>query len=489
MNPAPLGARSRETPGSAISAALMRLAVASGMLPEGRAGEAAGAALVASVLSSTPHRIILLDVAGDAGVVGGAGEQAPGAGLRITSLALVIEIWTGADHTALRNTVRAALVDHDARAGAGAQRAIDLPGGRAAMAYTRPDWPAWREVAWYSEEGRFIVTIGEGAMARWLEQRDRAYLRDPWADHRRHHFDWLNEARGGGGGGARPARVAELGLDLDRFRRGFPDAIAEGLAGQFLRAWGLSNARSFMLHAQLVAPGEIPGGGPTPGAVGAPDPARAVAVPGGPAMLALSATWSSRAEAPLSIHHKPVALPVWPEALGAAPAEAPWACALALNWPAAISRALATWGASMPLDERRRVGPTVERWLRQHNPRLSRILAMLDPAAAVIAPAPPADGWPPLGAMVIAPARVGMEAEDLEAHISTLMRSLPGARFDPDTGTWAVGLLPEPLDPTGALGQLAWGVGERAGRAVIVAAAGGDARRQVAEARGGGGGR
>src|SRR5690606_32659603 len=115
---------------------------------------------------------------------------------------------------------------------------IDLPGGRAAMAYTRPDWPVWREVAWFSEEGRFIVTIGEGAMARWLEQRDRVYLRDPWADHRRQHLDWLAGAERGATA-ARAPRIAELALDLDRFRRGFPGAFAEGLAGQFLRAWGL----------------------------------------------------------------------------------------------------------------------------------------------------------------------------------------------------------------------------------------------------------
>src|SRR5690606_35014090 len=120
-----------------------------------------------------------------------------------------------------------------------------------------------------------------------------------------------------------------------------------------------------------------------------------------------------------------------------------------------------------------------------NNPRLSRILALLAPAppAAVIAPAAPAPGWPPVGALIVAPARDGALPGDLEAHIATLTRSLPAARHDPETATWAVSLLPEPLDPTGALGQLAWGVARRHGRAVILAAAGEHARQQVAEAR------
>jgi hypothetical protein len=469
MNPAPLGARPDPPAGASISASLMRLVVARGMLPEGPAGEAAAATLIASALSSAPHRIILLDVEGD------SGED--GDGLRITALALIVEIWTTADHTPLRNTVRAALVDHDKQAGAGAQRSIDLGAGRAAMAYTRPDWPAWREVAWYSEEGRFIVAIGEGALARWLDQRERQYLHDPWSSHRRPATDWLQQSSPRA---ARAPRVVELAADLDRLRRGFPDAISEGLAGQFFRAWGLSNARSFMLHGRLVppaAPGEqLDPDEPEP----ADDPA-----PRPPSMLALSATWSSRAEPPNTAHHKPVAPPAWPVTLGPAPtSRAPWACALAVNWPAAISRSFGTWGAAMPLDERRRRGPGIDRWLRANGPRLSGVLALLDPAAAVTAPAPPVPSWPPAaGGLVIAPARDGVEAEALESQIRALMRALPPVRFAPDTRTWAVSLLPEPLDPTGALGQLAWGVAERAGRTVLLAAAGADARQQVDQAR------
>src|SRR5690606_30286505 len=223
-----------------------------------------------------------------------------------------------------RNTVRAALVDYDARAGEGAQRPIDLAGGRAAMAYTRPDWPAWREVAWYSEPGRFIVTIGEGAMARWLEQRERQYLRDPWEIHRRPARQWLAESAPRA---AQAPRVIELAADLDRFRRGFPDAIAEGLAGPFLRAWGLSNARAFMLHGRLVAPAEpVPEiDAAAPGEPAAPDAADAPnSAP--PAVLALSATWGSRAEPANTVHHKPIAGPEWPESFGPPP-RAPWACA------------------------------------------------------------------------------------------------------------------------------------------------------------------
>src|SRR5690606_34390365 len=100
------------------------------------------------------------------------------------------------------------------------------------------------------------------------------------------------------------------------------------------------------------------------------------------------------------------------------------------------------------------------------------------------APSPPAPGWPPApGGLLIAPVREGVEADTLESQIRALMRLLPPVRFDPDTRSWAVTLLPERLDPTGALGQLAWGVGDRAGRAVIVASAGPDAREHVAAAR------
>ncbi|MFG0285387.1 MAG: hypothetical protein ACF8R7_13295 [Phycisphaerales bacterium JB039] len=440
LDPGPLGGRADAAPGLSLSESLMRVAVAGGLLPEGETGEAVAAALVASALSSAAHRIILLEVGGDAGEGGD--------GLQITSLALVVEIWTGADHAPLRDTVRAALVDYDQRAGAGAQRRIDVGAGRAAMAYSRPDWPPWREVAWYSEEGRFIVAIGEGAMARWLEERQRQWLRDPWAAHRGLALDSLRESAGEEA--ARGPRVFELAADLDRFRRAFPEAISDGLAGQFLQAWGLSNARSFMLHGRLVG--------------------------GAPAMLAVDATWSSRAEGPAVLHRKTVAMARWPDALGPAP-EAPWACALAMAWPQAVSRSLATWGASLDEAERMQRVPAVQQWLRANGPQLGRLVALLDESAAVI---PGPGGWPPGGsATVVAPALPTVQAGALEAQMRSLMRLLRGVSFDPQTRTWALGLLPESIDPQGQLGQIAWGVAERNGRAVVIAAAGRSARERV----------
>ncbi|MEC9373960.1 MAG: hypothetical protein VYC34_08955, partial [Planctomycetota bacterium] len=304
FDPSRFAAASKPSPERIAMTSLLRAIVAGRVIESESVARILEGILAASEVGALPHTLAVLDF---------EAERGPEAAMSPTRLQMTLELDTARDHARFLRTLQAILVDAErvARAGdeakpLGAQRQIALPGEKNAVAYTEPDWPAWREISWMSTDAQFVVALGRDAIPALVEARSAAARRgEPaaWLAHRA----VVDRTRPEG------EVFLEAYLSIDALRQGFPDAFSFGRARRTFEALNLSNARDVMLHARWVDP-----------------PADST---NAPAFIALDVTWSARSEAPGVIRHKRISEDRWPgRALEMDPPPGSYVMVVAAEW-------------------------------------------------------------------------------------------------------------------------------------------------------------
>lgn len=383
-------------PGRGVVEAVLRAAARSGLAGDGDAGAIVRALLAASVVGGTEHTLCILDLeVPDLEV-----PEARGDGL---TLRAVLELVGGGGHEEYVRTIESVL---GGPAGAGAQRRLVLPGGIAGVAYREEGWPAWREVAWCSTPGAFVVGLGPGALERWFSEAPGAEGES--AAHRR-QVD-----------GARPAGgvCVEAYVDVNALRRGCPSLFTDdGRGSRLLRAWHLQNARAAMVHARWAD------------------------VPGGPPLLAIDATWSRRSDPPGSVLRQQVSLDSWPVGEDGPVVPRPpgsYAIVVPVDAERWLSLGLDTFDALVEADRLPAFREARRRWERQHRGALSRV-AKAGAPYLVIADYPPPVLPVPGAASVVWALDRGVTAPGMSEQLERLLVSFRDVvARDEAAGMWTV---------------------------------------------------
>ncbi len=403
---------------------MLRALVASGVVDKDSTAAIVEGLLAASEVGAAPHTLCVLDFAAD--------RPPDGDGMDIHRLQMVLELQTKGDHTAHLRTLKAILIDaersRDERdnAGHGAQRALKLPAGVKGVAYREPDWEEWREVSWASTENTFLVGLGRGSLERWLEFR--AVKPTPANNHKplwRAHQNITAHNTDHG------ETFFEAYLEIDGLRRGFPEAFSVGRAQRIFAALKLDNARDFMLHGRWVRQQNA-------------DAA---------ALIALDATWSSRADKPGSVRRIAVSEPAWPDRqLALPPPPGSYAIAMRVDWTDWLNvtfNLIEAFGRDPDLQERR---DTINQWRRRNGAKLRRFTARLKPWLVLSDSPAPIAAIPGLTTLYVEhwpAANQQASASDLDSLISDYTEVL--AR-DVSTGIRYL-----KLEPTGLIRAPAWG--------------------------------
>lgn len=285
---------------SQLTSTLLRAATAAGVVKEGPQADALRAVLAASELLSIPHTFAVFRL-----------EEIPANAIRdpgTMRIDAVLDLAASADVQKQLMRTLAAIVAPPGSTNPGSQSSFTRSSGEQGVIYRRADWPDHMELAWSSSPGHFTIALGSGTL-----ERSRSAL-DGHSVHRpdiRAQVDLIRAQRGGA------APLFQFGLDVSKLREGLaaqaessPTPSKDGRVARLLRAWRLSNARSFMLHAHVIAPEHVrtslslehlePG---------AEAPPRTYF---GPPLIVLDATWSARSEAPEHIGHASLTEAGWP---------------------------------------------------------------------------------------------------------------------------------------------------------------------------------
>jgi len=410
---------------------LARAAIGSGLIEDPDVSAVAMGVLTAASLGRAPHTAVLLDLAAEP-----AGEH--GDRTRITALQAVVEVEVGEGHAELLRNLRAALIGLGDAADTGVQRELDLPGGVRGAAYTRPGWPAWREVSWASLPDRFLFGIGRGSLDVWLgEER----VPDP---HAALHIAQRE--------GAMPT-VLQVYADLDAFRGAFPEAFANGRSGAIAEAFSLANARDALMTARWSEPATTSTG----------------AAYDGPPLVAIDISWSPRSREPGEVRIGQLSTPEWPDgelrmppppgthAIVMRPNLTPW---IALGQRVAVASQKS--GRS-----RASVDIRTRRWNRDHGPAVAALERQLGPWLVLSDVPPPPASIPGL-ATVFVELAPGDHANAVDLVASLLEASGMRVSAPSAAGTIGVAVLPQSVDPGGVLRAATCGLAGPADRPVLV---------------------
>lgn len=440
FDPARFGAATKGGPERAAMMSVLRAMVASGVVGDESRSRFVEGLLAAGEVGAWPHTLCLLDFAAH------RPPAPPGeaTGLDIDRLQMVLELRSGADHRQFLRTIKAILIDgaraapQEAGEGEGSQRKIELPGGRAGVAYSEPGWPEWRELSWVSDNGAFLIGLGHGALERWFAAREApAETGAPapaWATHER-----LVDSE-------RPAGEVffEAYMDLDALRRGFPEAFVDGRAQRVLDTLRLSNARDFMMHGRWID---------------APSSDKTAHAP----LIAIDASWSARSERPGVVHRRAFSESSWPGSeLAMAPPPGSYIIVMKAEWrpwfDVCVSLAQ-SFTKNAGLAERRAL---VRSWWAKHGEALLAYVDGLKPWLVLsdtptpIVPIPGAttafaEFWPVPG------------EQDVEGKLADLLSDFGYALSRDDAGVWWL-----KMDRSGAVRIPSWGFAGAKGRRALV---------------------
>jgi hypothetical protein len=442
MDPSAFGVQESPTPQRQLVEGAIRAALSSGLIAEKDATDILGGLLAASVVGSAPHKLCVLDF---------EARSLPGdERWEMTRLAAVLEVRTNRDHRSLVRTLQSILVG-DGGQQDGTQSPIQLPGGVRGMSFTRAGWPAWRQITWASTDDAFYVAIGADALQTYLTP----YPGEPgesderqWAFHRS-EVERFHEARGDA--------AAELFLDVNKIRRGFSDSFAEGRLGDLFGAWGLENARSFMIHARRV-------------------PTEQVRLLGernhrydGPPTIAIDATWSSRADLPTTVGHRPVARADWPARdLRLAPPPGSYVIVAEMDWRYVEELISTSFRQSRKPSDRIEIDAERKAWDRKYARTLSRVLRSLEKWVVVSDVPKPIAPVPGLTTAFIE-LKPAVNRPRFERDLAALFSSM-GDRviYDDESASWSFRLLDAAADPSGVFRALAWGLAGPPRHGVVV---------------------
>jgi hypothetical protein len=413
----------------------MRAAVSSGLLADDDAAEMLAGFLVASVAGSEPHRLCVLRFEAEP-ESDEAMRSGDGGGMRITDLGVVLEVRTDSDHQRLLRTVKSVVVDHNRTrdpegVATGVQSPLELPGGVEGIVYREADWPEWREVAWVSLPGRFIVALGRDTLAAWLD----ASMTEEGPSSRHHSI--VDRTRPPG------RRVFGMFADIDAVRNGFPEAFAFGRVSRILEEFQLSNARQFMMHARLLAT--------PPGATSPP-------------LLALDATWSPRSRPEGEIGLRQLSASIWPSSdlrggtLDMPPPGGTFAVVLREDLNRWISSMIGAYKARLKPWDQLTFNAEQSVWVERYGGALLRVFDAIDDWIVLTDDPPPPVAIP--GVMT-----VYMELKpgtNIQAFMSDFMQVMSSLSkqvvYSVPDRTWSLRLVSEEADPEGVLKVFAWGL-------------------------------
>lgn len=405
----------------------LRAAVLSGVIKNERASRALEGLLAASEVGGRPHTLCLLDL--------DATRPASGEGMDVRTLRMVIEIESVGDHAALLRSLRAILLgDPSPDDAPGAQRELKLPGGARGVAFRRPEWSGWHEVAWASTDRAFIIGLGEGAIERWLKAQTPppdgrgSGGEPPWGAHE----TFVENSRPHG------EVFFEAYLGLDRVRQAFPEAFVDGRVRRMLEALDLGNARDVALHGRWI---DVP-----------PEETHGAGAP----LIAADVTWSARSETPGIVHGLPISESRWlPKSVSMSPPQGSYLIVMRADWYGWIRKSLDMYVATSPGSKELRHRHAAASWLRRNDGRLRSFASKLAPwlvISDVPTPVTPIPG----AATLFAELRRGVSVESIEGDLLELVGA-NRERIKVEDGVWWYG-----VDPGGVLRIPAWGfVGSR----------------------------
>ncbi len=429
---------------AALSA--LRAVVASHLVQDEQGARLLAGALAAAEVGAATHLLALRDFH--------AVRPPSGTGMDLRSIDMTLVLGAGADHRSTLRTLRAILLsDAPPDAPAGQQRVVALPDGAEGVAFRAANAPSWRELAWTSRKGSFLIALGKDALAHWVASERKTPQSDPpWRAHR------------AAVDAARPAGDVffEAWLDLDAFRARFPEAFLSGRTPRTLRALGLDNASQLMLHGRWIDP--------PPGAAHPP-------------LLALDATWTDAAAPPtgpitpkpydadepspspsFTIHHRALTLDRWPAALTQPPPQGSFAVVVPVDWPRITALLLDVLEAAQRDSRLARFQAIRARWASLTDQAQQRLFDALAPYVVISddpAPLLPVPG----AASVFVELRPGASADDALAQLALLLSPMRNrVRVDPDTRIWWTR-----LDTTGLVRAPVWGAATNSRLSLLVA--------------------
>lgn len=291
------------------------------------------AVLAASVAGAVPHTVCLLelDAVHD--------EQAKN-GFRITALQAVLVLESARDHRAFLSALGTILShyrgegaapdegggeEEGGEAKAPGQELFDLPGGRRAARFRRPQWAAWQTVEWASLPDSFIVGLGRGSLEKWAAAQGAP------APH-----DLLTQHRAAGAKRAAGPPFLEIWIDLDALRRSMPEVLAQGRPQRMLTTWRLDNARNWMFHGRWANE-----------------------------FLVADLTWQRRSDPLDTVASRSLTLDRWPRELTLPRPEGKYCVVIPIDLAASFDRVLGAWRDTLREDEL----PAFDEQVRQYRLR------------------------------------------------------------------------------------------------------------------------
>ena len=393
----------------------------------GVAGESGGriveGLLAASEIGKSPHTLALLEMR--------AHRPPSGTGAAFDALRLVLQIQTDSGHDRLLRTIKTILVDaHGVREaesdGPPRQQPLDLPGGRHGVSFTREHWAPTRTISWCSDDGIFVVGLGDGALEQWFtEYPDTPVL---WSE----QVEAVDTARP-------PGEVfVEAFIDITALRSRFPDAFVSGRTPRLRSALALDHASSCMLHGRFV------------------EPSSATLAP---RLIALDLT----AVAADSIERRPLTEDAWPDTPNfLKPPPGSYALVIRAHWHQLYAVALSLYESTIKTPDVDEYQTARSRWEQQHKDALDALFGLLGDWL-ILSDVPPPIVPVPGFCTIFAESRNDTSPETLELALSRVLRSFDDVIVrGADNRYWLR------LDQRGLLRLPAWGFSGRDDKAAII---------------------
>jgi hypothetical protein len=167
----------------------------------------------------------------------------------------------------------------------------------------------------------------------------------------------------------------EVWIDVNALRGRFADTLEDDRLPGLLRAAGLANARSVMLHGRWVAPEGVALADPS---LPLPRSSLRLGEYTGPPLLRIDVSWNSRADDLRTIRGTNIAAGHWPAAALREPA-ASATSVVVIRWPwfVRLERVLEARAAWLARGERERFADRVRSWRQESRSRLDRACGSL----------------------------------------------------------------------------------------------------------------
>lgn len=202
----------------------------------------------ASIAEVAPHTVCVLDFDGEY-------DSNAKNNFRITDLKAVLILESTTDHRTYLQSLSQMLSHYEQSREGGNQdnRSIVSRPNEIPIARFKPkDWPDWKAVEWASFPDGFIVGLGSGSIARWLQVEANQGNGNSFDSHIR---AFSNSNANPSSRSTTPPdestdRFLSLFVNLERLHAMMPEILAQGRPRRMLTTWKLDNARNWFLHGR-----------------------------------------------------------------------------------------------------------------------------------------------------------------------------------------------------------------------------------------------